>query len=134
MKKYLSTRYSDGSWSFGLLILRLASGGLMLIHGYDKLSHYATYKGMNTLFGTPIDIILVIFAEFFCAALLVMGLFTRFAAIPLIITMGVAFFKAHEGKVTGQNSGEMALLYLCCFATLLFTGPGKFSADAAISK
>lgn len=134
MKKYLSTRYSDGSWSFGLLVLRLVSGGLMITHGYDKLSHYASYKGMNHLFGTPIDIVLVIFAEFFCAAMLILGLFTRFAAIPLIITMAVAFFKVHNGNISGQNSGEMALLYLGIFVTLLFTGPGKFSADAAISK
>ncbi|MBL7726740.1 MAG: DoxX family protein [Dinghuibacter sp.] len=134
MKQYLSTKYSEGSWNFGLLILRLAAGGLMMIHGFDKLTHFANIKGMNQVFGSPTDAALVVFAEFFCAALLVLGLFTRFAAIPLIVTMAVAFFKAHGGKLTGEGNGEMALIYLCCYVAILFTGPGKYSADRAIAK
>jgi putative oxidoreductase len=134
MKKYLSTRFNEGSGSLGLLILRLAAGGLMIHHGFEKLTHFSSVKDMSQLLGSPIDGILLVFAEFFCSAFLILGLFTRFACIPLIIAMAVAFFKAHNGSLSGQNSGETALLYLCCFLALLFTGPGKYSVDGMIAK
>lgn len=137
MKKYLSTKYNETAWNFGLLIARLSFGGLMLHFGLNKLSNFATYKGMNVIFGSPVDLILVIFAELFCAAFVVLGLFTRFALIPLIITMGVAFFKAHDMVVYSNDcnkSGIVALMFMLAFLALLFTGPGKYSADRAISK
>jgi putative oxidoreductase len=134
MKKYLSTRYNEGSSDLGLLILRLAAAGLMIHHGFEKLTHFSDVKDMNQLLGAPIDGILLVFAEFFCSAFLILGLFTRFACIPLIIAMAVAFFKAHGGALSGQNSGESAFLYLCCFVALLLTGPGKYSIDKMIAK
>jgi putative oxidoreductase len=134
MKKLLSTKYSETSWNLGLLIMRLASGGLMMYHGFQKMTDFSSVRGMNQLFGSPTDGVLVVFAELFCAALLVMGLFTRFALIPLIITMGVAFFKAHNGVIFGEHGGEMALLYMCAYIALLLTGPGKYSIDKMIAK
>jgi putative oxidoreductase len=139
MRKLFSTRVSDNAFGFGMLVLRLGFGGLMLInHGWGKLSNYSQYASQ---FGDPIGVgpsaslALTVFAEFFCAAFIVVGLFTRLAAIPLIITMGVAFFIAHKGVYApGPGSGEMALLFLIAYLTLLFTGPGKFSVDRLISK
>jgi putative oxidoreductase len=134
MKKYLSTRYNETSWHFGLLLLRLAAGGLMLIHGFDKLIHFAEKKGMSVIFGSPTDMILLVFAEFFCAALLVLGLFSRFALIPLIIAMAVAFFKGHEGLLAGKGNGQLPFLFMLTYITLLLTGPGKYSVDKMIAK
>jgi putative oxidoreductase len=136
MKKILSTKYQENTWSLGLLILRVGIGLLMLRHGMDKLTHFNEYKGMSVLFGSPTDMILVIFAEFFCSIFLVLGLFTRFAVIPLVITMAVAFFKTHHSLLSDdcKLSGESALVYLLVYLTILFTGPGKFSIDRMIAK
>lgn len=74
-----------------------------------------------------------IFAEFFCAALIVMGLMTRLAAIPLIIVMSVVVFYSQDGEIF-LGKGELPALYLAGFVALLFTGPGKWSLDRVLGK
>ncbi len=137
MKKLFSSGYSANGISFALLILRLGFGGLMIQHGLQKLnkfndlsSHFMSFLGL----GQSISLALVIFAELFCAGLLVAGLLTRVASIPLIIVMSVAFFKGHNGIIYGERGGEMALLFLTAYIAILFAGPGKFSADKLIGK
>ena len=135
MKKLFSTRYSAGAFSAAMLLLRIIAGGLMMNHGYDKLVHFSTYKPKFINFlglGQGTSLCLAIFAEFFCALFIVLGLFTRLAAIPLIIGMCVALFKAHNGDFFGD--GEMATLYLGAFLTLLLVGPGRASIDSMIGK
>ena len=88
MNKLLSTKYSTGAFNTAMLLLRLALGILMMMHGYNKLVHFADmqHKFMNFLgLGSTLSLILVIFAEFFCSLFLILGLFTRLATIPLII-------------------------------------------------
>ncbi len=70
------------------------------------------------------------FAEFICAILIILGLLTRLASIPLIINMAVAALIVHSADDFGTK--EMSLLYLGIFLTLFFTGPGKYSADRGI--
>ncbi|HEV7783633.1 MAG TPA: DoxX family protein [Chitinophagaceae bacterium] len=135
MKKLFSTKYTDRSASLALFLLRLSLGGLMIPHGYNKLVHFASKSsGFSDPFhiGGPASLGLTIFAEFFCAILVVAGLMTRLACIPLIIAMAVAVFDANHGKIFGD--GEHAALYLFGYAALLLTGPGKFSADRLIGK
>ncbi|HVK46231.1 MAG TPA: hypothetical protein VM488_00275, partial [Pseudobacter sp.] len=60
-------------------------------------------------------------------ALVVIGLFTRFAAIPVIIVLCVALFSAHKGLIFGE--GEMAALFLGGYLAILIVGPGKISVD-----
>jgi len=135
MKKLFSTRYTDNSISFALLVLRIALGGLMIPHGYQKLM---TFAAKSSSFSDPFHIgsaaslSLTIFAEFFCAVFVMIGLMTRLATIPLIVAMSVAVFVAHKGQVFGD--GEHAALYLAGFIALLFTGPGKISMDKLIGK
>lgn len=135
MKKLLSTKYSAGAFNAAMLVLRLGVGILMMVHGYDKLVHFSEYQGkfMNFLgIGTTMSLALVVFAEFFCSLFLILGLFTRLASIPLIVTMCVALFKAHNADFTGD--GEVATLYLTAYLVLLFVGPGKISVDGMIGK
>ena len=82
--------------------------------------------------GGPASMSLTIFAEFFCAIFIVLGLMTRLACVPLITAMSVALFYAHHGEVFGD--GEHAALYLLGYAALFFTGPGKISMDRLIGK
>ena len=102
----------------------------MATHGYQKLTHFSEYyaKFMDFMgLGTATSLGLVVGAEFFCALLLAAGLFTRFVSIPLIITMFVAAFQAHEGDIFGK--GETAFLYLAVYVSLLIAGAGKYSVD-----
>lgn len=80
--------------------------------------------------GSQISLTFAIFGEVICATLLVLGLFSRLAALGCAITMGVAFTLIHELALKGEHSGEMAYLYLGIFLTLLIAGPGRFSLDA----
>ena len=135
MKKLLSTKYSAGACNTAILLLRLSLGILMMHHGYDKLVHFSEYqaKFMNFLgMGTSMSLALVVFAEFFCSLFLILGLFTRLSAIPLIIATCVMVFKAHNADVFGD--GETAALYLTAYLVLFFVGPGRVSVDSLIGK
>jgi putative oxidoreductase len=130
MKKLLSINYSAGAFNAGMLIFRLAVGSMMMHHGYGKLANFSKYEPefMNFLgIGSTASLALVVFAEFFCALFIMIGLFTRLATIPVIIAMAVALFKAHNIDVYGE--GEMAALFMACFVLILFLGPGKISVD-----
>lgn len=135
MKKLFSTKYSDNGIAFAALVLRLSLGGLMMAHGYQKLMNFGA---KSASFADPFGIghstsmALTIFAEFFCAVLVILGLLTRLACIPPIIVMAVATFKTYNGEVFGK--GETTALFLSGFIALLFTGPGKVSMDRLIGK
>ncbi|MFT3843889.1 MAG: DoxX family protein [Lacibacter sp.] len=104
-------------------------------HGYSKLIHFADMKNNFVNFlglGQTITLALVVFAEFFCAIFIMIGLFTRFTVIPLIITMGYAFFAAHNSEIFGK--GEMSVMYLSGFLAILLCGPGRVSVDGMINK
>lgn len=133
MKKFFQLGFLPASADLALLVLRLGFGGLMaVLHGWPKLMGF---ERMFHNFGDPLGIgkevsyVLVVLAELVGAALVVIGLGTRFAALLLVITMGVAFFIAHGGALSGEGSGEMALLFLLGFLAILVGGPGRFSLD-----
>ncbi|MFT5383537.1 MAG: putative oxidoreductase [Saprospiraceae bacterium] len=120
-----------------LLILRIAVGGMMLFsHGWGKMMKFFG-EGPIT-FGNPIGIgeeaslVLTVFAELFCSILLIIGLATRWATIPLMITMLVAIFIVHGADPFGKK--EFALLYLIPYIVLLLTGAGRVSLDALFNK
>lgn len=136
MKRLFSTRTSDGAFSFATFVLRLGVGAIMLVsHGLDKLMHFsqkaATFADPFGI-GSTASLSMTIFAEFFCSVFIILGLFTRLAAIPLIINMSVALFMAHKGDFFGQ--GELAALFLICYIVILFLGPGRISLDRFLVK
>ena len=136
MKKLFSTKVSESTLSVALFLLRVGAGSLMMIqHGLTKLQNFGAKA--NTFadpfnIGSTTSLSLVIFAEFFCAAFIILGLFTRLASIPIVITMSVALFIANNGNFFGK--GELPGLFLICFLVILLTGPGRFSLDRLIGK
>ncbi|WP_336513796.1 DoxX family protein [Pollutibacter soli] len=135
MKKLMNIGYKDWAFNLSMFILRIGLGALMIPHGYDKLVHFAQYKKnfINFLgMGSSISLGLVVFSEFFCAAFLIMGLFTRFAVIPLIISTSVAVIQAHGGAIFGD--GEHGSLFIVGFIVILLCGPGKASLDGIAGK
>lgn len=139
--------------SIGLLILRLGMGGYMATHGLPKMQ--TLFKGEFDQFGDPLGIgnvaslIGAASAEFVCAMLIVIGLGTRLASIPVVFTMAVAAFVVHKddpwtmqrafekfaaGESEFMASKEPAMVFLFGFLALIFTGPGRFSIDALICR
>lgn len=135
ISKYLNTELNKNQISWASLLLRIVGGGFMLTHGIPKLMRLLDG---NMQFGNPIGIgpeaslILTVFAEFLCALMILLGIGTRMASIPLIITMAVAAFIAHGGDSFGKK--ELALIYLGIYTVLLFLGSGKYSFDAWMYK
>ena len=62
-----------------------------------------------------------------CSILLLLGLFTRFATITLIICMLVIAFVIHWSDPLGDK--EHALLYGFGYLTVFLAGPGKWALD-----
>lgn len=114
-----------------LLILRVVGGSFMLTHGLGKFSNL--FGDAPIQFADPIGIgveaslALAVFAEVFCSILLILGLATRFAAIPLLSTMLVAAFIVHANDGFGKM--EMALLYGVIYLVIIIAGAGKISMD-----
>lgn len=116
--------------SLGLLVLRVSVAAMMMTHGVNKLQNFSAMSGEfpdPIGLGSTVALGLVVFAEFFCSILLALGLATRLATIPLIVTMLVAILVAH--KADPFSGKEMACLYLAIYVTLLATGPGQFALD-----
>ena len=135
MKKLLSIRYSASAFNTAIFILRVGAGILLAAHGYDKLVHFQAYAGKFINFlgmGQSTSLALCIFAEFFCSIFVILGLFTRLAAIPIIMNMLVVIFKAHNADIFGE--AEHGSMFFLVFLTILFVGPGRVSIDGAINK
>ncbi|MBD3402199.1 DoxX family membrane protein [candidate division GN15 bacterium] len=137
MKRFLfSTTFTSPFADWGLLALRAGIGLMMAFaHGYGKFNRVLSG---DMQFGDPLGLgpgltlILAVLAEFFCSFLIVFGLLTRVAVVPLIITMLTAVFIVHADDPFARQ--ELGLLYLFPYILLLLTGPGRFSLDAIIGR
>ena len=120
----------------GLLILRVSTGLIMLFaHGWGKLINFSTIApnfpdpiGV----GSTVSLALAVFAEVFCAVAVIAGLKTRWAVVPLVITMIVAVGIVHAADPWGKK--ELGIMYMISFLALFFTGPGKYSVDGVMGK
>jgi len=149
MKKFFfdcGTR--DATASFGLLILRISIGLLLLLgHGLPKIQNYS-HLSIPGHFKVPdlfpfdhmsvqVSVISLIVAEVGAAALLILGLAGRPASFVIGFAMVVAAFGTHGAdpwflSPAGKGAKEPALLYLIPSITLLLTGAGRYSVDALV--
>jgi len=133
LKNLYSTKIQNEDWVG--IILRIIGGAFMLTHGVPKL---LKVLGGDFQFADPIglgvgtSLFLTVFAEFFCALMILLGVGTRLASIPLFITMFVAAFVVH-GDDPFQTK-EKALVYMLVYLALFFVGGGKYSIDNLIKK
>jgi putative oxidoreductase len=136
--KQLQLEFIPKSTDLALLLLRVALGTQMIVaHGWGKL---AKFSEMAPTFPDPLHVghttslVLATLGEALCTALLVLGLFTRPAAMGAVVTMGVAFLLVHGGKFVGEGNGELSFVYLVGFLTIFLAGPGRFSLDSKFVK
>jgi putative oxidoreductase len=131
--RFFQLNFLPRSTDFALLALRIWLGLTMIInHGRGKLMGFSQMSGTFSDplgVGATTSLSLTIFAEVVCGALLAMGFLTRFSALVLVILMGVAFFMVHGRALSGDNSGELAFVYLAGFVAIFLAGPGRFSID-----
>jgi putative oxidoreductase len=118
--------------SLGLLILRVSFASIMAInHGLPKLFDFSNkmYTFPDPIgIGSTLSLSLAVSAEFLCAIALILGIFTRILALPLIATMAVAFFIVHAHDPFAKK--EMAFLYMMAFSSIFCAGAGKYSVDS----
>jgi len=116
---------------FGLLAVRLLTGGMMLTHGIPKFGRlfgegpvkFADPFGL----GPEISLGMVLFAEVGCSLLVMLGFKTRWATLPLLFTMLMASFYAHGSDPFSEK--ELSLLFFTSFLSILISGGGRFSLD-----
>ena len=135
MKKLFSVNHNIKHIDLALLITRLTIALLMFTHGLPKISGFAEspVKFIDVLgIGTNVSLGLAVFAEVICSMLLMLGLGTRLAIIPLSITMLVAAFHVHIGDPFAKQ--EMSLHYLLVYVVLLIMGSGRYSLDSLLLK
>jgi putative oxidoreductase len=117
-----------------LSVLRIMSGLLLLQHGTTKYLNFPVGPMNNaspmTMSGTAGIIELV------AGALLVLGLFTRFAAFIASGMCAVAYFYVHAGRgfFPLLNGGELAALYCFVFLYLAAAGGGPLGLDRLMRK
>jgi putative oxidoreductase len=116
----------------GLLILRVALGVIFFTHGYPKLAHAnPAMQAMFVQHGLPAQFVYVAgVLETFGGLLLLVGLFTRAAALLLAIEMCVAITKVHivHGIMAVHDYEFPLALAAACFA-LATVGAGTASLD-----
>ena len=118
----------------GLLALRIALGIIFLFHGYPKVAHLrggAEMQGFFVQHGLPGYFLYVAgVIETFGGGLLLLGLFTRWAALLLAGEMAVAIWKVHSvhGYFAVNEYQFPLTLATACFA-LATIGAGALSVD-----
>jgi putative oxidoreductase len=127
-----SVRFLNTFRPLGLLILRVALALIFFTHGYPKLAH--ANPEMQAMFGQhglqPQLVYVAGVLETFAGLLLLLGLFTRAAALLLAIEMCVAIVRVHSDHgIMAVHEYEFPLaLAAACFA-LVTTGAGTASVD-----
>ena len=127
-----------GTEKWGLVPLRVVVGLVFVMHGGLKLFSFGL-AGTAAFFaklGIPfpqLNADLVIAVEILCGLALIVGMFTRWSAIPLAIDMLVAIFVAKlKGGFFAPNGYEFELTLFAACLTLAFLGSGGMSIDAAL--
>lgn len=124
------------------LFLRLGIGLVFVVHGWSKLSDGPDmFAGMLTDLGVGVPLVfawLVTLAELVGGAMLLLGLLTRLATLPLIGTMigAITLVKVDLGVIAPAGAplpgAELDIALLVGLVALLLLGPGRVSVDHAL--
>jgi len=122
-----------------VLLSRVSLGVLFAQSGWGKLHHLSKIVEYFTSLGIPAPQLQAPFVagtELVCGVLVLIGLLTRLASIPLICTMIVAIITAKRADLDGVTDlfGIAEYLYILLFLYLIVDGPGPLSLDAVLRK
>jgi putative oxidoreductase len=118
--------------------LRIGCGLMMVVgHGYGKMfgEKAQALTGGKDFFGIDVGINMLFVAgviEFYVGLLIILGLFTRPAALLTATLMVMAYLSSHAAWFPTFNGGELATVYFLVFMAIFAYGPGPFSLDAKL--
>ena len=118
--------------------LRIECGLMMVVgHGYGKMfgEKAQALTGGKDFFGIDVGINMLFVAgviEFYVGLLIILGLFTRPAALLTATLMVMAYLSSHAAWFPTFNGGELATVYFLVFMAIFAYGPGPFSLDAKL--
>jgi putative oxidoreductase len=125
----------------GKLLIRLCVGGLMLFHGVHKLIHgYGFIAGKLKAAHLPELLVAgVPIGEVVAPLLIVLGIFTRPAALVEAVLMGMAVWLVHMGQLTalteqGGYALELQAFYFVGSIAIFFLGAGRYSVSKGIGQ
>ena len=126
------------SW-FPPALTRLTLGVVFVGTGWGKLHSLEKVTEFFTQLHIPapsFNAALVATSELVCGAFLLVGLFARLAAIPLIATMCVALATAKSGDIEGIRDlfGQQEFNYVVLLVWIVLCGAGTVSADHALAR
>jgi len=120
------------------LVFRVLVGLLFLQHGLQKI--FGMFGGVGGASvvdgGLPTLMIVAGFIELLAGIAIVLGLFTRIAALLAAVEMLAAYFMVHapQGFFPFVNKGELPLLYVAAFLILIMHGSRKWGLERTIMK
>lgn len=119
------------------LVARVSVGSVFVITGWGKLQSLDRVTEFFRSLGIPapeLQAPFVAATELCCGLLLVLGLGTRFAAVPLVITMLVAIRTALWEELDGVIDlfGREEYLFIALLGWLAVAGAGAISLDAIV--
>ena len=116
------------------LAARIVVGWVFMWSGWGKLNNLPQMIQNFREWNIPFPEIMTPFVsgvEFFGGMLLLLGLFTRIAAVPLVIVMIVAILSAKWDQIDSLETllGFEEVAYMALFGWLAVAGPGPISLD-----
>jgi len=128
MQKLINTwTYNFGHRSFGLLLFRIATGLVFLMHGWSKVGNMPMVEGMFMGFGLPgATGIFIAWLEVIGGLALILGILPRLFGLLFGIEMLVAIFLTGFGRGLYKPHELEILLMLLSFG-ILFAGSGRFA-------
>ncbi len=141
MCKWLNN-FANKSEPWTWLLLRVLTSLMFITHGWPKLFGWGeraaqpVFGGMG-FFGVDVGLNMLWLAgviEVVGGLLLVVGLWTRWAALASAVLMVMAYLAAHPAWFPTLNGGEAAALYFLIYAAIFARGPGKYSLDETVCK
>lgn len=120
----------------GKLLLRLALGIMILLHGVAKLMHgIGPIEGMVTGMGMPAFVAYGVYVgEVLAPLMLIVGFYARLGAALIAVNMLFAIALAHAGEIARltQNGGwalELQGMFLFSALALMLMGPGRIGIN-----
>ncbi|HEY8073241.1 MAG TPA: DoxX family protein [Labilithrix sp.] len=128
-----------------LLLGRLAVGLVFMSTGWGKVHDLEKVTQFFVTLGIPmpgLNAVVVGYTELLGGTALVLGVLTRLAAIPLIVSMVVAIATAKKDEL-GKSEGVSKLFtlfgfdewtYLLVMVMIVILGPGRYAIDSILAK